>query len=145
MHGKYFWMTIVTLIGLISTSGCTSVPLVMSEPQYRMAEISLVAGDSRVGSYTSSWNGFRTTSYWIEGPTGLILIDTQFLPCSALEMVEWAESVTGKKAVMAIILHPNPDKFNGTALYQSRGIKVVTSAHVLKLIPEVHKLRTEWF
>lgn len=100
---------------------------------------------SRVGSYVSSWPGFRTSSYWIEGPTGLILIDTQFLLSAAEEMVSFAEKVTGKKAVMAIILHPNPDKFNGTSVFQRRGIKVITSEQVVQKIPAVHQLRLKWF
>lgn len=102
-------------------------------------------GDPRVGTYTSSWKGFRTSSYWIEGPDGLILIDSQFLLSAGEEMVNWAEKMTGKKAKLAIILHPNPDKFNGTATFQKRGIKVVTSDQVLKHIPAVHKLRSGWF
>lgn len=109
------------------------------------AEVSLVRGDARVGTYTSSWKGFRTSSYWIEGPEGLILIDSQFLLSAGEEMVNWAEAVTGKKAKLAIILHSNPDKFNGTATFQKRGIRVVTSEQVLKHIPAVHKLRTGWF
>jgi glyoxylase-like metal-dependent hydrolase (beta-lactamase superfamily II) len=108
-------------------------------------QVNFVSGDGRVGSYTSSWKGFRTTSYWIEGPEGLILIDAQFLLSAAEEMVNLAEKITGKKAVLAIVLHPNPDKFNGTALFQKRGIKVVTSDQVRALIPSVHKLRMGWF
>lgn len=108
-------------------------------------EVTLTHGDARIGSYVSSWDGFRTSSYWIEGPTGLILIDTQFLPSAANEFVDWAERATGKKAVLAIVLHPNPDKFNGTETLQKRGIRVVTSAQVLANIPGVHRLRTEWF
>lgn len=108
-------------------------------------ELTLTHGDSRIGSYVSSWKGFRTSSYWIEGPTGLILIDTQFLLSAATEFVDWAERATGKKAVLAIILHPNPDKFNGTAVLQKRGIRVVTSAQVAANIPGVHRTRTEWF
>ncbi len=105
----------------------------------------MTQGDGRIGTYVSSWKGFRTSSYWIEGPDGLILIDTQFLPSASEEMLNWAEKVTAKKAKLAIILHPNPDKFNGTELFQKRGIRVVTSSQVLSLIPAVHKLRTSWF
>lgn len=101
--------------------------------------------DPRVGTYVSNGRGFRTSSYWIEGPTGLILIDTQFLPSAAEEFVNWAEHTTGKKAVLAVILHPNPDKFNGTAVFQKRGIRVITSQPIVDLIPSVHRLRTEWF
>lgn len=102
-------------------------------------------GRGQVGEYVSSWNGFRTSSYWIEGPTGLILIDTQFLLSAAEEFVNTAERITGKKAVLAVVLHPNPDKFNGTAVLQKRGIRVVTSAQVLAKVAAVHQLRLGWF
>jgi glyoxylase-like metal-dependent hydrolase (beta-lactamase superfamily II) len=75
----------------------------------------------------------------------LILIDTQFLPSAAEEFVNWAEQVTGKKALLAIVLHPNPDKFNGTDVLRKRGIRVVTSEQVRALIPHVHQIRTEAF
>ncbi|HYH98670.1 MBL fold metallo-hydrolase [Hyalangium sp.] len=101
--------------------------------------------DSRVGTYVSSPWGFSTSSYWIEGPEGLILIDTQFLPSAAEEFVSWAEQVTGKKALLAIVLHPNPDKFNGTDVLRKRGIRVVTSEQVRELIPSVHQSRTRKF
>src|SRR5688572_3365013 len=87
--------------------------------------------DARVGTYVSSGWGFHTSSYWIEGPDGLIIIDTQFLPSAAEELINWAEAATGKKVKLAIALHANPDKFNGTAVMQKRGIRVVTSQQVL--------------
>ena len=102
-------------------------------------------GDPRVGTYVSSTWGFSTASYWIEGPTGLVLIDTQFLPSAAEESVRWAEQVTGKKVVLAVVLHANPDKFNGTAFLKKRGIRVVTSEQVRALIPSVHEKRLRAF
>jgi glyoxylase-like metal-dependent hydrolase (beta-lactamase superfamily II) len=98
-----------------------------------------------VGTYVSKPWGFSTSSYWLEGPEGLILIDTQFLPSAAVEFVEWAEAVTGKKAQLAIVLHANPDKFNGTDVLRQRGIRVVTSEQVRALIPAVHEKRTRAF
>jgi hypothetical protein len=53
--------------------------------------------------------------------------------------------VTGKKALLAIVLHPNPDKFNGTDVLRKRGIRVVTSEQVRALIPQVHESRTKSF
>jgi glyoxylase-like metal-dependent hydrolase (beta-lactamase superfamily II) len=103
------------------------------------------AGDSRVGTYVSSTWGFSTTTYWIEGPTGLVLIDTQFLPSATAEALAWAESVTGTKVKLAVVLHANPDKFNGTATLKKRGIRVVTSAQVRALIPAVHEKRLKAF
>ncbi len=101
--------------------------------------------DRRVGTYVSSPRGFSTSSYWIEGPTGLVLIDTQFLLSEAERMIDWAETTTGKRAVLAIVLHANPDKFNGTSVMQRRGIDVITSQQVVDLIPSVHTLRHGWF
>jgi glyoxylase-like metal-dependent hydrolase (beta-lactamase superfamily II) len=109
------------------------------------ARIVLEAGDGRVGTYVSRPWSFSTSSYWIEGPEGLVLIDTQFLPSAALEMVRWAEDLTAKKAVAAIVLHANPDKFNGTASLQERGIRVITSQQVAALIPAVHQKRLAAF
>ncbi len=123
---------------LLIFSACASTPRID-------AQRVLSPGDPRIGEYLSSWNGFRTSSYWIEGPTGLIVVDTQFLTSAAEQMIDWAERSTGKKVVLAIVLHPNPDKFNGTAVFQKRGIRVVTSAQVLERIPTVHKLRMGWF
>lgn len=102
-------------------------------------------GDRGVGTYVSSSWGFSTTTYWIEGPKGLILIDTQFLPSAAAEALAWAEQATGKKVVLAVVLHANPDKFNGTATLKKRGIRVITSEQVLKLIPAVHEKRKKAF
>ena len=98
-----------------------------------------------IGIYTSPTISFATNSFWLEGPTGLILIDTQFLPKEGLEAVILAEKSTGKKVELAIVLHPNPDKFNGTAALQAYGIRVVTSAQVAALIPAVHEIRWGWF
>ena len=141
----------ILVSGLVSgaVSGCSHCGTkVTSASQPRAAagaEVVLVHGDARVGTYISKQSAFSTSSYWIEGPTGLILIDTQFLFSAAEELVNWAEQVTGKKAVLAIVLHPNPDKFNGTAVLQKRGIRVVTSEQVLQMIPSVHEDRHHWF
>jgi glyoxylase-like metal-dependent hydrolase (beta-lactamase superfamily II) len=99
----------------------------------------------RVGRYVSSSWSFSTVSYWIEGDDGVVLVDTQFLPSAAQELVEVAERETGKPVVAAIVLHANPDKFNGTATLQARGIEVLTSAQVIAKIPEIHKKRLAAF
>ena len=89
----------------------------------------------------SSSRSFNTSSYWIEGPDGLILIDAQLLPSAAGELVSWAEKLTGKKAVLAIVLGSAPERFSGMAVLKKRGIKVVTSEQVLKAIPAAHEKR----
>jgi glyoxylase-like metal-dependent hydrolase (beta-lactamase superfamily II) len=98
-----------------------------------------------IGTFTSSARTFSTASYWIEGVDSVIMIDTQFLPKEAIEAVEAAQKATGKEVMTAIVLHPNPDKVNGTKILQKRGINVITSDSVAQLIPEVHAIRWEWF
>jgi len=93
---------------------------------------------------SSPW-GFSTNSFVVEGDDGLVLIDTQFMPSAAVDVVELAEAAFGKKVTTAIVLHANPDKFNGTEVLQKRGIDVVTSQQVKDLIPHVHAIRTQAF
>ena len=60
-------------------------------------------------------------------------------------MITHAERMTKKKFVLAIVIHANPDKFNGTKAFQDHGVRVVTSAQVKALIPEVHEKRVKAF
>ena len=108
-------------------------------------EKNFLKGDSRVGTYTSSHKGFMTSSYWIEGPEGVVVIDLQFLLSASEEFLNLVEAQTKKKVVLAIVLHPNPDKFNGTSVFQKRGIRVITSKSVAQHIPVVYQLRRKWF
>lgn len=126
-------------------AGAQPAPPALSDTFPDGIQVTVSSGDGWLGKYVSSWKGFRTNSYWIEGPTGLILIDTQFLLSAGLEAVELAEKITGKKVVAAIVLHANPDKFNGAAALQQRGVEVLTSEQIVALIPAVHELRHGWF
>ncbi len=101
------------------------------------------AGD--VGRFESAPWGFSTASYYIEGDDGVVLIDAQFLPSAAEKAVAVAEQKTGKRVTHAIVLHANPDKFNGTKVLQDRGIRVLTSTQVAAAIPAVHTKRKRWF
>ncbi|MCY1078924.1 MBL fold metallo-hydrolase [Archangium lansingense] len=129
---------------LVFLSGCATTPTASPGRRYD-GTVHRLKEDSLVGVYTSKPRGFSTHSYWIEGPEGLVVIDTQFLPSAAHEVLELAERETGKKVVLAVVLHPNPDKFNGTSVFQARGIRVVTAQQVLERIPAVFELRTRWF
>lgn len=138
-HGSIFGVCAVVLTGL----GCSA--RVGRVPAATVLHDVLDERDNRVGTFVSSPWGFETSSYWIEGPDGLVLIDTQFLPSAAAKAVDWAETVTGKQVKLAFVLHANPDKFDGTATLQRRGIRVITSEQVKRLIPAVHQKRLGWF
>ena len=53
-----------------------------------------VSGDPRVGQYVSSGWTFATSSFWIRGPSGVVLVDTQFLPSAGVEALTLAERAT---------------------------------------------------
>lgn len=133
-----------TTLGGSSLAGCAA------HTTSATAASSAGSGASReqrpaVTAFVSKPWGFSTSSYWIEGPTGLIAIDTQFLPSEAERMIAVAEKQTGKRFELAVVLHANPDKFNGTEVFQRHGVKVVTSAQVKALLPDVHARRTKAF
>lgn len=104
-----------------------------------------VSGDPRVGQYVSSGWTFATSSFWIRGPAGGVLVDTQFLPSAGLEALAAAERAMRAKVTTAFVLHANPDKFNGTTALQQRGVEVLTSQPVLAAMPEIHKKRVAAF
>mgnify|MGYP000095977474 CR=1 FL=1 len=132
--------------GRAATAPATRQPSAAeAEPSTPAGTWSRIPDAPRVGRYVSSKWGFSTVSYWIEGDDGVVLVDTQFLPSAASELVEIAERETGKPVVTAIVLHANPDKFNGTATLQARGIEVLTSAQVIAKIPAIYEKRTAAF
>jgi glyoxylase-like metal-dependent hydrolase (beta-lactamase superfamily II) len=113
-----------------------------------------------VGRYTSPATTFATASYWLKTQpnasnttgasdaktaSGRVLIDTQFLPKEDLLAAQQAERATGRRVTHALVLHPNPDKFNGTAALQAQGVQVWTSAQVASHIAAVHAIRLGWF
>lgn len=125
-------------------AGCAGAP---ARPQDTARHVAgdPVHGDARVGTYVSTKRGFETSSYWIEGPDGVVVIDTQFMPSAAADLIERAQAATGKPVKLAVVLHANPDKFNGTRTFQDRGIQVVTSQQVIDLMPAIHEKRKGWF
>jgi glyoxylase-like metal-dependent hydrolase (beta-lactamase superfamily II) len=140
------------LIGACTArSGADSAPAVdpasavETQPAAQAGTWSRIPDAPQVGRYVSSSWGFSTVSYWIEGDDGVVLVDTQFLPSATQELLAIAERETGKPVVAAIVLHANPDKFNGTATLQARGIEVLTSAQVIEKIPEIHAKRLATF
>jgi glyoxylase-like metal-dependent hydrolase (beta-lactamase superfamily II) len=116
--------------------GCATVS---EDDSHWLSNPTAEQGDPRIGQYISSQWSFQTSSYWVEGPEGLVQIDGQFLPTAIIKELRRAHRLTGKDPVLAIVLHPNPDRFNGTGYLRGRGVPVVTSEQVRALIPAVHE------
>lgn len=137
----------LTLVLLALIPACAHVPPAVEGPPERLPLDATAAVDHEDGvhSFTSSPRTFETNSYWIEGPTGVIVIDTQFTLLEAQRVIDAIAATTAKPIVLAIVLHPNPDKFNGTSVFQEHGVRVVTSEQVGSQIPRVFEQRTRAF
>jgi len=138
-------LSLLTLaVACVDARSTESTPTSTSEPDpSRLADPSDLADG--VGTFTSIPWGFETSSHWIEGPSGVVVIDTQFLPSEAERLIAHVEHTTRKPIVLALVLHPNPDKFNGTDVFRARGIPVMTSAQVLAAVPDVAARRRRAF
>lgn len=90
----------------------------------------------KIGEYRSSIDELGSKSYWIEGPDGLVLIDTQYLDSDTQALVDIAQNVTGKKVRLAIVLHAVPARFNGVSKLRKMGINVVSAETVVNDIAE---------
>lgn len=73
-----------------------------------------------------------SNSYWIEGPDGVVIIDAQMTEEDTRELVQIAESASGKKVLLAIILHASTSRTQGIAAFKSQGIPVVSSRPVVE-------------
>lgn len=139
----------IAAVVLASCGGASFGPKAVSrgsgtEPDPKRLEVPLDSHDG-VHVFTSIPWGFDTNSFWIEGPSGVVVIDTQFLPSEAERAIALIEHETQKRVSLAIVLHPNPDKFNGSDVFRKHGARVLSSAQVLAEIPAVAEQRRRAF
>jgi glyoxylase-like metal-dependent hydrolase (beta-lactamase superfamily II) len=72
-------------------------------------------------------------------------VDTQFLPSAAERALAAAREATGKDPALAVVLHANPDKYNGTGVFRGRGVRVVSARQVVDRIPDIDHERRRFF
>jgi glyoxylase-like metal-dependent hydrolase (beta-lactamase superfamily II) len=70
------------------------------------------ANEAVIHVFQAPVDKFFVNSFIVEGATGLVLIDTQFLVSSATELARRIQSI-GKPLEAIVITHPHPDHFNG--------------------------------
>ena len=95
-------------------------------------------GDAEVGQYTSDANGFDTHSYFYDTGTEVVVFDAQFTESEAGKLLAAIRAKTDHPIRYVVITHPNPDKFNGAAVFQREGAKVVASEATAAAIPATH-------
>lgn len=118
-------------------------PAVLGIPLLLVLLSACVSVDTRhseyhIGQFTAPEKAYSSNSFWIEGPLGVVLVGTQFLPSAAIAALEAAEEATGKKVLLAIVLQATPDQFNGVQALTARGIKVVSASQVVAQISAAH-------
>lgn len=103
------------------------------------------ASAARIIEFKSGHEGFDTKTFFYEGDQEVVAFDAQFTPALAEKAIAHLREVTDKPLTWLIITHPNPDKFNGAAVFQHAGAKVLASAATARAIPEVHAYKENYF
>ncbi|WP_426744738.1 MBL fold metallo-hydrolase [Myxococcus faecalis] len=95
-------------------------------------------GEARLERYTSDASGFDTHSFFYDTGAEVVVFDAQFTEGEANKVLEHIRARTAHPIRYVVITHPNPDKFNGAAVFQRVGAKVVASKATAEAIPAVH-------
>ncbi|MFP2929880.1 MBL fold metallo-hydrolase [Pyxidicoccus sp. 3LG] len=94
--------------------------------------------DADVAHYTSDANGFDTHSFFYDTGAEVVVFDAQFTEAEAEKVLAAIRAKTGNPIRYVVVTHPNPDKFNGAAVFQRAGAKLVASEATAAAIPAVH-------
>ena len=117
----------------ISLSGCSTVPAKAGTHQGRIIE------------FKSGPNGFDTRTFFYEGESEVVAFDSQFTPELAKQSIAHLRKFTIKPITWLIIIHPNPDKFNGASVFKDEGAKILASQATANAIPGVHAYKEYYF
>lgn len=96
-------------------------------------------------TFTSDQNGFDTHSYYLDTGAEVVVFDAQFTPALAQALVDDIRSHTDAPIRYLVVTHPNPDKFNGAAVFRALGASVVASEATAAAIPGVHAYKRNFF
>lgn len=121
------------LITAIAASGCTAVPKTSNAYQGRVIE------------FKSGIDGFDTKTFFYEGQNEVVAFDAQFTEELAKSSIEHLRKFTNKPITKLVITHPNPDKFNGAAVFKKQGATIISSTATANAMPDVHKYKKYYF
>ncbi|TCU14825.1 MBL fold metallo-hydrolase [Rhizobium sullae] len=94
-----------------------------------------LAGELHV--WTSEPAGFNTHSVWYDDGFEVTVVDTQFTPAIAEKLIADIHKETRSPITRVIVTHPNPDKFNATAVFHNAGAESIASAATAASLPGV--------
>lgn len=119
----------VMAVGALLTVGCGHAKL----------------ADSAVRTYTSDASGFDTHSFFYDTGAEVVVFDAQFTEAEAEKLLAAIRAETQHPIRYVVVTHPNPDKFNGVAVFQRQGAKVVASEATAAAIPAVHAYKKHFW
>lgn len=140
---KNLMIITVAALSILSVACGSSAPAPQGDAPTREARV----GDTIVRSYTSAPDGFATNSHWVETEEGVIVFDAQFLPEYAEALLDEIGASTSQPVTDVVVLHANPDKYNGLAVFQERfpDARVWSTAEIVSRIEEVDPGKRAYF
>lgn len=105
-----------------------------------LAALALVANAAQAGTlhtFTSDAHGFNTHSVWYDDGKEVTVVDTQFTPAYAEQLIADIRKQTRSPITRVIVTHPNPDKFNGLSSFHAAGVQSIASRATAAAMPGV--------
>ncbi len=93
------------------------------------------AGELHV--FTSEAAGFNTHSVWYDDGQEVTVVDTQFTPAIAEQLIAQIRKSTRSPITRVIVTHPSPDKFNALSVFHRIGAMSLGSKSTAAAMPGV--------
>lgn len=110
-------------------------PLIGIACALALATSSASAGELHV--FTSDAAGFLTHSVWYDDGKEVTVVDTQFTPSHAEQLLADIKKQSTSPVTRVVVTHPNPDKFNALSVFHKQGVESIASAKTAAAIPGV--------
>lgn len=128
-----FTLLISGLLASSCASSCATAQPVSPAPQ------------GRIYTFQSDASGFNTQTHFFDDGREVVAFDAQFTPELARKAIAYLRTQTPHPIRTLVILHPNPDKFNGLSAFQEIGAQVIASRRTVEAMPGVHAYKKYFF
>jgi glyoxylase-like metal-dependent hydrolase (beta-lactamase superfamily II) len=87
--------------------------------------------------FTSDAAGFNTHSVWYDDGQEVTVVDAQFTPAIAEQLVAQIRKETRSPITRVVVTHPSPDKFNALSVFHRIGAQSIGSKATAAAMPGV--------
>ena len=138
---------------MLSFAACASRPAAQGisgtvrAPAAGTAQATLTESENRpqIFTFESDASGFNTKTFFYDNGAEVVAFDTQFTPQAAQASIDFLRTKTNHPLTLAVITHPNPDKFNGMLTFQAAGAKIVASDLTVQNMPAAQSYKQYYF